>query len=133
MQSGVVFQRGSQPVENGRAPGPVLVGLRRVATRNFDTSGGPVDSPRSEGDLVSVDRVERRGQFALGGWHCSPSQRDLGESLAAEAQIRPLARYRPEPTQFLELFACMVEMSLCEPVPGEPQVKWHLENRANQC
>src|SRR6266542_6380073 len=99
MQIGVVLQGGGKPIEDGRAPRPVSVSLHPAATRQLSTGGGRADSPLRQGNLVSVDRVERLGQLALGSGQVSLGERSLGEPLAAKRQVRPLAGRRRESTQ----------------------------------
>src|SRR5882724_11741461 len=132
MQIGVVRQGGGQSIEDGRAPRQVRVSLHPAATHQFSTGGSRADSPLRQGNLVSVDRVERLGQLALSGGQVSLGERSLGEPLAAERQVRPLAGRRREPTQLLHLFACAAELLAPEPVLAEPQPQRHLKNRAHQ-
>ena len=84
MQIGVVVQGGGAPIEDGRASRPVSVSLYPAAPRQFNTGGGRADSPLRQGNLVSVDRVKRLGQLALGGGQVSLSERSLGEPPAAK-------------------------------------------------
>ena len=101
MQISVVFQRSSQPIEDGRAARPVSASLPLPSAREFGTGGSCVDPPLRQGNLVSVNRVKRFRQLALGGWQISLGERSLGERLATEPQVRPLAGCRRESTQRL--------------------------------